>query len=105
MPKQPQSTEDQIAHAREGGASFWDIKLKFGVPAVRVREIIRAHAPHVLHNTVAVKVSWDAVLLFKRGMSYGKIAKAIGVSKATAIRAVDIGLKSWDRRGMDIKRL
>lgn len=105
MAKKEVPIEERVIYARERGDSFFDIKAEIGVPVAKARAIISAHAPHLLHNTLAVRRSWKAVTLFKQGKSYGKIGKALNISKNTAIRAVEIGLKSWDHRGMDIKRL
>lgn len=105
MSKKEIPVEGKVIYARERGDSFFAIKAELGVPVAKARRIVADGAPHLLHNTLAVRHSWKAVTLFKQGKSYGKIGKLIGISKNTAVRAVEVGLKSWDHRGMDIKRL
>lgn len=105
MARKDPPIEEKVVYARERGDSYFQIKAELGVPVSRARSIIKTLAPHLAHNTLAVRHSWQAVIRHKRGVPPPRIGRELGISKNTAVRAIQIGLKSWDRRGMDIKNL
>lgn len=105
MSRKPMPIEERVIRAREEGMQVWEIKEAFGMPMTKILALLRERAPHLVKNSLALDRSWTAIKLFKNSTSYGEIGKRLGISKATAVRAVALGQKAWDRRGEDFKRL
>jgi transposase len=83
------NVDEKLVRAREEGMSYWDIRGKFGVPMTKAREIVRRVSPEFTFDSMQVRHAAKAAAMYTHGKkTCEEIAKELGISKATAWRAV-----------------
>lgn len=95
---------ERVIRAREEGMTWWDIKVKHGMPMTKAKALIRERAPYAVSSSIALDYAWRAFMLKRAGKSIPQIVDELKISKTTVYRAIALGQKAWDRRGEAYKR-